>query len=160
MSRLTGPLLVWWDGRTVRERRMLAVMVLLLAAVFVWLAVVRPALMWRAEAAHQRAIAQADLAFVHAGLGQLTPKPAGAPATADAGGLEPLVVQTAQAAGLTVTTGMDPSGRLGFRIANGSSAAVFGWLAGLQTAHGVEVVSLGVVENTDATLQVEGGLAR
>lgn len=160
MNRLTGPLLVWWDGRTPRERRMLAVMAVLLAAMFVWLAVIRPALTWRAEAAHQRTIAEADLAAVHAGLGQLEPKPAGASATTDAGGLEPLVIQTAGAAGLTITTGMDPSGRLGFRVASGSSAAIFGWLAGLQTAHGVEVVSLGVVENTDATLQVEGGLAR
>ena len=160
MNRLTGPILVWWDGRTPRERRMLAVMAVLLAAVLAWLTVVRPALTWRAEAAHQRALAEADLAFVRAGLGQLAPRRAGTPVPVDAGGLEPLVLQTAEAAGLTVTTGMDPSGRLGFRIANGSSAAVFGWLAGLQTAHGVEVVSLGVVENTDATLQVEGGLAR
>jgi general secretion pathway protein M len=160
MNRLTGPLLVWWDGRTLRERRMLAVMAVLLAATFVWLAVVRPALAWRAEAGRQRTVAAADLAAVRVAATHLAPKPAAAPATADAGGLEPLVLQTAAAAGLTITTGMDPSGRLGFRIASGSSSAVFGWLAGLQTAHGVEVVSLGVVENTDATLQVEGGLAR
>jgi general secretion pathway protein M len=160
MNRLTGPLLVWWDGRTLRERRMLMVMAVLLAATLVWLVVVRPALAWREEAERQRTVAAADLAAVRIAATQLAPKPAAAPAMADAGGLEPLVRGTAEAAGLTITTGMDPSGRLGFRIASGSSAAVFGWLAGLQTAHGVEVVSLGVVENTDATLQVEGGLAR
>lgn len=160
MTRLIDPLLVWWDGRTVRERRMLAVMAVLLAAVLAWLAVVRPAMAWRDEAGRQRTVAAADLAAVQTALRQLGPKSAGAPVATDAGGLEPVVVQTAEAAGLTVTTGMDASGRLGFRISNGSSAAVFGWLAALQTAHGIEVVSLGVVENTDATLQVEGGLAR
>lgn len=159
MNRLAGPLLVWWDGRTVRERRMLAVMAVLLAAVLTWLAVVRPAMAWRDEAGRRRTVAEADLAAVQAALRQLGPKPAGAP-VADAGGLEPVVVQTAEAAGLVVATGMDRSGRLGFRISNGSTAAVFGWLANLRTAHGIEVVSLGVVENTDATLQVEGGLAR
>lgn len=160
MNRLIGPFLVWWDGRTVREQRMLAVMAVLLAAVLAWLAVVRPAMAWRDEAGRRLTVAEADLAAVQTALRQLGPKSAGAPAAADAGGLEPVVVQTAGAAGLTVTTGMDRSGRLGFRISSGSSAAVFGWLSNLQTAHGIEVVSLGVVENTDATLQVEGGLAR
>jgi hypothetical protein len=61
---------------------------------------------------------------------------------------------------LQLTTEMDAAGGLAFRISSGSSAAVFGWLAALQADHGIDVSALGVVENTDASLQVEGSLSR
>ena len=64
------------------------------------------------------------------------------------------------AAGLNLTTGMDASGRLAFRIPDASSAALFGWTSALERDNGIAVVTPGVVENTDATLQVEGALAR
>ena len=78
----------------------------------------------------------------------------------DVEGFEPLVLRTAAAAGLNVTTGVDATGHLGFRIPDASSAALFGWMSALERDHGISVVSLGVVENTDATLQVEGVLSR
>ncbi len=159
MRRLTDRLYPWWEGRTLREQRMLAVMGVLLATVFVWLAVVRPMLGWREEAAADRAAAEAELAWVQAGL-RLTAPTAIARPVIDVEGFEPLVTRTAAAAGLTVTTGMDPSGRLAFRIPDASSAALFGWMSALERDHGIAVVSLGVVENTDATLQVEGALSR
>lgn len=159
MRPLVDKLRLWWEGRTVREQRMLAVMAVLVAATLVWLLVIRPVWMWREAAAEHRAQAQSDLVEVRAGLRRLTPASGAVKASIDAQGLEPLVRQTAEASGLVITTGMDPSGHLGFRISNASSAAVFGWLATLQTAHGITVRSLGVVENTDATLQVEGSLS-
>ena len=160
MRQLTDRLYPWWDGRTMREQRMLALMAVLLAAVFVWLAVVRPALGWRDAAAFDRARAEADLAHVQAGLRLIGPTVAAPRPVIDAEVFEPLVLRTAETAGLTVTTGMDATGRLGFRIPNASSSALFGWLSALESDHGIEVVSLGVVENTDATLQVEGALVR
>lgn len=159
MRRLTDRLYPWWEGRTLREQRMLSVMAVLLAAVFVWLAVVRPMLGWREQAAADRAGAEADLARVQAGLRLTAPTGAARPVI-DLEGFEPLVARTAAAAGLNVTTGMDASGRLAFRIPDASSAAVFGWMSALERDHGITVVSLGVVENTDATLQVEGALSR
>lgn len=160
MRRLTDRLYPWWDARTVREQRMLMAMAVLAAAVFVWLVVVRPAMAWREDAAADRAAAELDLAQVRAGV-RLMASPSAVPrATVDVGGFEALVLRTAEAAGLSVTTGMAASGELGFRIPNASSAALFGWLSALERAHGIEVVSLGVVENTDATLQVEGALSR
>ena len=84
--------------------------------------------------------------------------PAATPRPANAEGLEPLVRRTAEAAGVTVDLGMDPDGGLGFRVSGVSSAAIFGWLAVLENDHGVHVRSLGVVENADATLNVEGAL--
>lgn len=159
MRRLTDRLYPWWEGRTVRERRMLAAMAVLLAAVFVWLAIVRPMLDWREQAAADRAAAEAELAWVQAGL-RLTAPTASARPVIDVEGFEPLVTRTAEAAGLSVTTGMDASGRLAFRIPDATSAALFSWMSVLERDHGIAVVSLGVVENTDATLQVEGALAR
>lgn len=144
-----------WDARTRREQRMLALMALLAAAVVLWLGVIRPAGNWRAEAAEDRARAASDLARVQIDLARLAPAAADRSAT-DAQGLEPVVRQTAEAAGLEITTGMDPSGRLGFRAANVPSAAVFGWLAALKTTHAIEPVSFSVTENADASLQVEG----
>lgn len=155
MNALLGPALQWWDGRSLRERRMLAVMLLLIAATAVWLGVARPVFGWRAAAAEDRARAEAEHVAVLGAVARLEPAKGAAPA-ADARGLEPAVRETAEAAGLTITTGMDASGRLGFRIDRGSTAAVFGWLASLKTAHGLDPVSLGVIENADATLQVEG----
>ncbi len=160
MRRLTDRLYPWWNARTVRERRMLRVMALLAAAVFVWLLIIRPAMDWRESAAADRAAAERDLAEVRVGQ-RLMARPAAVPdAVVGVDGFEPLVLSTAEAAGLTVTTGMAASGQLGFRIQNASSSALFGWLSALERAHGIEVVSLGVIENTDATLQVEGALSR
>ena len=159
MRRLTDRLYPWWEGRTLRERRMLALMAVLLAAVLVWLAVIRPVLAWREAAAADRVQAEAELAGVEAGL-RLTAPTAAARPVIDLEGFEPLVIRTAEAAGLTVTTGMDASGRLAFRIPDASSPALFGWMSALERDHGIAVISLGVVENTDATLQVEGALSR
>lgn len=156
MNRMLAELHQAWDGRTRREQQMLAVMALLLAAVVVWLGVVRPLSGWRDEAARDRARAETELSEVRTALGRLPSMTAGRARAADAQGLEPVLRQTAEAAGLQLTTGMDPSGRLGFRAANAPSAAVFGWLAALETAHGLQPVSLSVVENADASLQVEG----
>jgi general secretion pathway protein M len=159
MSAAIANLRGWWDGRTARERRMLAVMLALVAAVLVWLLVVRPAWGWRAGAAERLAEAQAEKVEVAAGLRALAPASARPARPANAEGLEPLVRRTAEAAGLTVDLGMDPDGGLGFRVSGARSAQVFGWLAVLEADHGVQVRSLGVVENADATLNVEGALA-
>jgi len=156
VNRLLAQLHQAWDGRTRREQRMLAVMALLVAAVVVWLGIVRPLTGWREQAADDRARAETRLVEVRTALTRLAPATGGKARTLDARGLEPVVLQTAEAAGLQLTTGMDPSGRLGFRAANAPGAAVFNWLGALETTHGVQPVSLSVVENADASLQVEG----
>lgn len=156
MNRLIGRLHQAWDGRTHREQRMLAAMALLVAAVAIWLGIVRPLDGWRDEAAGDRARAEAHLLEVQTALTRLAPATGGEAGRSDAQGLEPVLLQTAEAAGLELTTGMDPSGRIGFRAANAPAAAVFGWLGALDTTHGLQPVSLSVVENADASLQVEG----
>ncbi|MDY6924742.1 MAG: type II secretion system protein GspM [Pseudomonadota bacterium] len=156
MNRIVAQLQQAWDGRTRREQQMLIGMALLATAVVLWLGVIRPLNAWRDEAGRDRARAEADRVEVQAALGRLAPTAGGAPRGADVQGLEPVLQQTATAAGLELTTGMDASGRLGFRIARASSSEVFGWLAALETTHGLQPASLGVIENADASLQVEG----
>lgn len=155
MNRIVGELRQAWDGRTRREQRMLAVMALLVAAVVLWLGVVRPVTQWRDTAARDRVRAESGLAEVRLAVARLAPAQSGRPRI-DARGLEPVVRQTAEAAGLEITTGMDASGRLGFNAPRAPGAAVFGWLAALETTHGLRPVGLSVVENADASLQVEG----
>lgn len=156
MNRIIAQLQQAWDGRTRREQQMLMGMALLATAVVLWLGVIRPLNDWRDEARRERARAEVELVEVRTALVRLSPAKGAGARGADAQGLEPVLQQTAAAAGLELTTGMDASGRLGFRIARASSAAVFGWLAALETTHGLQPASLGVVENADASLQVEG----
>lgn len=157
MNRFLGPLELWLSGRTPREQRMLIVMAVLLVATIVWLGAVRPVLGWRAAAADRAEAAAVTLAEVRASVASLGPaRPASRP---PAEGLEPLIRRTAEAAGLEVVTAMSPSGKLGFQLSRARSGPLFAWLAALETDHRLTVCSLGVVENADATLNVEGALA-
>lgn len=157
MNRLVNTAAMWWSGRTVREQRLLMVMVVLLAATVISLAVVRPVLMWRADAAERAALAAADLVEVRSTVAALGP--ARPPANGTAEGLEPLIRRTAAAADLEVVTLMSPSGQLGFQLSRAGSGPLFAWLAVLETDHRLVVCSLGVTENTDATLNVEGSVS-
>jgi general secretion pathway protein M len=148
----------WWDGRTVRERRMLMVMAALVAAVLAWLLVVRPVQAWQAAASDRRVEAEQTLAEVRAGLRVIAPSSAPAPTSTE--GLEPLVRRTAEAAGLTVVTTMAPGGGLGIQMSQAPGRETFAWLAALETDHGIKVCSLGVMENADATLNIDGALGQ
>ena len=149
----------WWDGRTVRERRLLMVMGLLFGAVLVWLLVVRPLQAWQVGAADRRFEAEQTLAEVRAGLRIVAPSPA-TTVPANAEGLEPLVRRTAEAAGLTVVTTMSPGGGLGIQMSQAPGRETFAWLAALEADHGIKVCSLGVMENADATLNIDGALGQ
>lgn len=157
MNRFLGQAEAWWSGRTLRERRMLMVMAGLLCATVGWLGVVQPVLGWRAAAADRAEAAAFTLAEVRAAAASF--RPARPAASAPAEGLEPLIRRTAAAAGLDVVTIMSPSGQLGFQLSSVGSGPLFAWLAALETDHRLSICSLGVTENADATLNVEGGLA-
>ncbi len=157
MNRLLNTAAMWWSGRTLREQRMLMVMAVLLVGTVISLGVVRPVLAWRADAADRAAAAAADLAEVRAAVASMASTRRDA--TTAAGDLEPLVRRTAEAAGLDVVTLMSPSGQLGFQLSRVGSGPLFGWLAVLETDHRLAICSLGVTENTDATLNVEGAVS-
>lgn len=156
MNRMIQSIGLWWDGRSAREQRMLAVMGLLIGAVLIWLLVVRPAFAWREAAAERRVEATAGLARIESGLAARTPTKAGAPMPlAD---VEQAARSAAEAAGLSVVLSVDEAGGIGFEASGVTSAALFGWLAALKTEYGVEARSLTVIENADATLDASGAL--
>ena len=157
MNRWVGQAEAWWNGRTLRERRMLMVMAGLLTATALWLGAVQPVLAWREAAAARAGAAAVTLAEVRASVALLGPVRSAA--TAPAEGLEPLIRRTATAAGLDAVTVMSPSGQLGVQLSSVSSGPLFAWLAALETDHRLSICSLGVTENSDATLNVEAGLA-
>ncbi len=154
MNGLMSQAAAWWDGRTLREQRMLTVMGLAIAAVLVWLLIVRPAWAWRADAAEARAVAEADLALVQTATGRMARTDA---ASSDVD-VSAVVAEVGSITGVTPVMGMSPDGGLGFSLTNVSSAAAFGWLAALHDRK-VEATTLNVVENADATISVEGALA-
>jgi len=156
MNRMIQSAGLWWDGRSAREQRMLAVMGLLIAAVLIWLLVVRPAFAWREAAAERRVEATASLNRLEAGLAARTPTRAGAPMPLAE--VEQAARNAAEAAGLTVTLSVDEAGGIGFDAPGVTSAALFGWLAALKADYGVESRELTVIENADATLDATGGL--
>jgi general secretion pathway protein M len=154
MNGLMSQAAAWWDGRTLREQRMLTVMGLAIAAVLVWLLIVRPAWAWRADAAEARAVAEADLALVQTATGRMARTDA---ASSDVD-VAAVVAEVGSITGVTPVMGMSPDGGLGFNLTNVSSTAAFGWLAALHDRK-VEATTLNVVENADATISVEGVLA-
>ena len=60
MKALFSSAAAWWDGRSLRERRMLAVMGALALGVVGWLGVVQPLDGWQADQARAR-VAAADI---------------------------------------------------------------------------------------------------
>ncbi|MET4682222.1 type II secretion system protein GspM [Brevundimonas faecalis] len=161
MNRMIQSASLWWDGRSARERGLLAVMLALILAVLVWLLVVRPAWAWRAAAAEHRAEATATLARLEAGLAATAPAPA--PALAKTAmplaEVEQAARAAAEAAGLTgVTLSVDEAGGIGFDAPGVGSAVLFGWLSTLKAEYGVEIGDLTVIENADASLDAQGVL--
>lgn len=158
MKSLIGHVLQWWEGRTRREKRLLVIMCALLLGVMVWLGLIRPAMSWREGAFQRRSHAEATLADVQRDLSRLAPS--NPPASArSAEGLEPLVRRTAEAAGLAVDLAMGVDGGLGVRLPAVASGAALGWLASLERDHRLRVCRLSVLENADATVNVEGTLS-
>lgn len=157
MTRTLAPLRAWFDGRTSRERRLLLVMFVLAGLTMAWLGVVRPVFAWRDASAARLDLAETRLSAVRR---VQTEAPAATPVRGPTSqNIEPTVKAAAAARGVPVVLAMDQDGRLGFRVARVRTGEVLGWLAGLEAASGVRVCSLSLVENADATVNAEGGLA-
>lgn len=156
MNRMTQSIGLWWDGRSVREQRMVAVMGLLVAAVLIWLLVLRPAWAWREAAAERRLEATASLTGMEAGLAGRAP--VAAKASMPLADIEQAARSAAEAAGLAVVLSVDGQGGIAFDASGVTSAGLFGWLAAVKAEYGVETGSLTVIENADATLDATGTL--
>lgn len=151
MSGLVANARAWWAGRSLREQRLLLVLGGLLTCIVLWFAVITPALAWRTHAAQRRAEATADLTLIETGTARI----AGGASSMDATQLQAAARRAADAGGVNVVFNpIDDS--LGFSVNGATTAVLFGWLAALDSEHGIEARTLTVSENADATLNAEG----
>lgn len=137
----------WWEARSARERRLLAVMFVLLAFVILWLAIVRPLAdtLDAAKLRHGAAVVA---------LAEAKARPAaavsGAPGPADA-----IVAQTASEAGFAgARIARSGAARATVAVDAARPQALFGWVAAMER-RGLVVERLRVQANADRTLSAE-----
>lgn len=143
-----------WDTFAPRERAMLAVMAIAIAIFVLWLGVLRP-LQARADAAareHQRAAA--DHAELAASVGAIQETRADQPVPPAGDAFTRTVLDAAAAAQVPVTRQRNDGGLLVIGIDAVAAPALFGWLDGLRSGHGIAPASLDVGKRNGA-LQVE-----
>jgi general secretion pathway protein M len=152
---MTATFLNWWNGRSPREQRLLAVMFLLLAVVIVWLGIVRPIAAARdaAEERHGRAVVA--LGKLRELGGRLDAARSRATPAID----EPLVSflgRSAGDAGLPIERLEAEGGeRAVLTIMAVRPPALFGWLQRVEVRDGLIVERLSATRNPDATIAVQ-----
>ncbi|NYZ63902.1 type II secretion system protein GspM [Luteimonas deserti] len=140
----------WWRQREPRERRMLGLMVLALAAFVLWYAVLVP--LRQARASAQVRYERAALALVQtelqlAQLRTLDQRELAPPE--DAAALKQTVMAAAQATGLAVSRERErdqDSGGFGIEVDAASPQQLFAWLDALRQAHGLAPSTLSVAK--------------
>lgn len=149
---MTDNLLLWWQGRSPRERGLLAIMFVLFAVVLGWLMVVRP-LSDGLDAARTRhdtavvALAEARSRADTSGRRVSAPLP-----------IDSLIGRTAAEAGFAgARIAAQGPARASVTIDAARPQAAFGWLALLEGS-GLVVERLHVQANSDRTLRVEASL--
>lgn len=149
-----------WAAFSVREKWLVGIMLVLIALVFLWLAIVRPVQggLQAAKDHHNAAIERhaAIRTRVEAiqRLSGQRPPDLGAP-------LDVVISQSAGEAGLTLDRN-DPQGdgRVSISIGQARPAAFFGWLSQME-AMGIEVEALSARPNPGSnTISVSAGLRR
>ncbi|WP_439546906.1 type II secretion system protein GspM [Sandarakinorhabdus sp.] len=140
----------WWNDRTPRERVLLAIMAMLLAAVLIWLLVLRPL-----AVAREQAIIDASAAAVRRTEAQnLVAAIRARPAANGAPVLDTLTRRLAEA-------GLQPSrleaqgpGQAVLEIAAVNGRLLLGWASGLEAIDGLVIDQLEANRNRDQSVRV------
>lgn len=145
----------WWQGRTLREQRLLLAMFGIAAAVLAWLLIVRPlsdALSAARERHNEAVVALADVRSQVAAIGAAQEPNA---AVTLSGPVETIVRQSAEESGFPITridaTG---AGQATLIIDAVRPQAFFGWVAQMES-RGLIVDRLSANPNADQTLAVQ-----
>jgi len=139
-ERLAG----WWHALAPRERWMLALMCVTIAAFAAWYAVLAPLRALRVHAAEQHTAAVMDAAEVERGLAIIAASDPGRPGL-PGGDLEQVVTDSAGAAGIAFDRRQAAAdGGLEIGIEAVPAAALFNWLDGLRQEHGVAPVAVDI----------------
>jgi general secretion pathway protein M len=144
----------WWQARNQRERAMLTVMFLAIAAFAAWYGLFAPLRHLRdaSQAGYDRSLFDLRQAQASASMHALQKRDRPA---LDRDQLTRLVLQGAQAAGVAVSRRrIDSDGHLVLGLDSVAAPTLFAWLDTLQEDHGLAPRSL-QVERTGATLRAE-----
>ena len=151
---MTDRLRLWFAARSLREKRLLIVMVALAAVTLVWALIIRPVNdgLSNARERHENAVirlaeTQARVKAV-AAIEQQHPAAIGAP-------LDATIRDRANEAGFALTSvNADGPNRVQIAIATARPGALFGWIAQLESA-GIIVESLATSDNGDKTVSAQ-----
>jgi general secretion pathway protein M len=141
---------IFWQARTMRERRLLIAMAALAAPILLWLALIRPLEAARLRAEAQLAAATADTAALEAARAALAATP-----QASSGPVMPRVQAAVSAAGLSLAS-LDPAGPTGAtaRIAAARAPVLLRLIAALE-AEGLVITSLSISRNEDTSVNAQ-----
>ena len=148
----------WWSARTLRERRMLLALALVLLGLLVWLVILRPIALARESAEERLTAAATTLAKARgdaAALKNASVPVRGAPVPLPLDGYLTTAAAEAGLAGIGIAA--DGAERATVRIANVRPPALFGWIAALE-GRGIVVESLSVRANPDQTVAADAVL--
>jgi len=140
----------WWNDRTPRERALLAIMAALLAAVLVWLVVLRPLGAARAQATADASAAVARHAEAQALIAAIRARPAatGVP-------VQDILNRRLAEAGLQAARlEAQGSGQAVGEIAAVNGRLLLGWASGLEVRDGLVIDQLEATRNPDQSVRV------
>ncbi|RDE05148.1 type II secretion system protein GspM [Sphingomonas aracearum] len=143
---------LWFAGRSLRERRLILVMLALLAVTLVWAGILLPVTDGLASARTRHADAVLRLAETQARVAAIRAVPRAAPLGQP---LDAEVRARADAAGFTVAS-LAPQGsdRVQLSITQARPGALFAWIAGLEEA-GILVETMAITNNGDQTVSLQ-----
>lgn len=151
----------WWHQREPRERTLLAVMGVAIAAFIAWYGVWAPLQRLRDAAQTRNAAAAAELEQVRGELAALAALQGRMPARpGDAAALKKVVIESAGKAGLAISRER-PNGTGGVDVECDAvtTQALFAWLDALRVNHALAPTSLSVAKSEDR-LRVQASFQR
>lgn len=160
---MTGVLIAYWRGLSVREQGLVLAASLLVSGLLVWLAVVQPLVSWRDSVRAVYADNAVTYFAVANGIARLNALQ-GADTASPAGEREPVrsaVAGAASQAGIVLSRVLpDEAGRLNIWIDAVDSGTLMRWLETLSRDHGVVVVRANLEQTGAGPLRAQLLLAR
>jgi general secretion pathway protein M len=145
---------MWFDGRSLREKRMLIVMGALVLLTLLWAVIIRPVTDGLSSSRERHTSAVIRFAETRSRVKAVEALQKDRPAPIEAP-LDAVIRTRANDAGFALAS-VTPQGadRVQISIASARPGALFGWIAGLESA-GILVDSLSTADNGDKTVSVQ-----
>jgi general secretion pathway protein M len=151
---MIASLKTWFNGRTLRERRMLLVMMAMIVLTVIWFGIFLPVSDGLSSSRTRLNDAVVRLSDTEAAVDALAALQRNRPAPLD-GPLDAYLRQSAGNTGFALSdVSNQDNGRVHIAIPTARAAALFGWIADLEAA-GVVVVSINVTNNGDQTVAAQ-----